>query len=75
MASGEIELQLMFRLSYINCQQKRYIIHPQKNRVQRRNVTKPDRNNEIVTSWSLGSKEVKAESKLIHLGLLRAEKS
>ena len=75
MSSSDGELQLMFSLAYINSQEKRYIIHPQKTTAQRRNVTKAVRSSETVKDWKLGSKEVKVDSKFTHLDLIRAEKS
>ena len=69
------ELQLMFSLAFINSQEKRYIIHPQKSTAQRRCVTSAVRKDEVIDSWQLGSKEVQVEPKLTHLGLLRAEKA
>ena len=75
MASSDYELQLMFNLAYINSQEKRFVIHPQKTTAQRRNVTKSVSRGETVEDWFLGSQRVKVEPKLTHLGLIRAEKS
>ena len=75
MSSSDTELQLMFSLAYINSQEKRYIIHPQKSTAQRRCVTNAVRKGEILDSWMLGSQRVQVEPKLTHLGLLRAEKA
>ena len=75
MASSDDELQLMFNLAYINSQEKRYVIHPQKTTAQRRNVSKADTRSEIVKGWFLGPQKVKVDSKLSHLGLTRTEKS
>ena len=47
MASSDDELQLMFNLAYINSQEKRYIIHPQKTTAQRRYVSRADTRSEI----------------------------
>ena len=52
-SSSETELQLMFSLAYINSQEKRYIIHPQKSTAQRRCVTNTVRKDEILDSWML----------------------
>ena len=75
MSSSDGELQLTFSSAYINSQEKRYIIHPQKTTAQRRNFTKAVRSTEIVNDWKLGSKEDKVDTKFTHLGLIRAEKS
>ncbi|MEW8545343.1 MAG: reverse transcriptase family protein, partial [Candidatus Thiodiazotropha sp.] len=75
MASSDGELQLMFSLAFINSQEKRYVIHPQKTTAQRHNASKAVRNNEYVGEWKLGTKEVNVDSKLTHLGLIRSEKS
>ena len=75
MASSDDGLQLMFNLAYINSQEKRYVIHPQKTTAQRRNVSKFDTQSEIVKDWFLGPQKVKVDSKLSHLGLTRTEKS
>ena len=75
MSSSDGELQLMFSLAYINSQEKRYVIHPQKTTAQRRNVNKAVRSSEIVKDWKLGSKEAKVDSKFTHRGLIRTEKS
>ena len=75
LSSSDTELQLMFSLAFINSQEKRYIIHPQKSTAQRRCVTSAVRKDEVIDSWQLGSKEVQVEPKLTHLGLLRAEKA
>ena len=75
MASSDDELQLMFNLAYINSQEKRYVIHPQKTTAQRRNVSKGDTRCEIVKDWFLGPQKVKVDSKLSNLGLTRTEKS
>ena len=65
----------MFSLAFINSQEKRYMIHPQKSTAQRRCVTSAVQKNEVIDSWQLGSKEVQVKPKLTHLGLLRAEKA
>ena len=65
----------MFNLAYINSQEKRYVIHPQKTTAQRRNVSKADNWSEIVKDWFLGPQKVKVDSKLSHLGLTRTQKS
>ena len=75
LSSSDTELQLMFSLAYINSQEKRYTIHPQKRTAQRRCVKSTVRKSEILDSWLLGSKKVQVEPKLTHLGLLRAEKA
>ena len=60
-------IQLMFNPGYINYQEKRYVIHPQKTTALRRNVPTIVREKETVNAWTLGSKEVKVEPKLTHL--------
>ena len=74
MASSDGELQLMFNQAYINSQEKRYVIHPQKKTAQSRNVSKADTRSEIVNDCFLCPRKVKVESKLSHLGLTRTEK-
>ena len=75
LSSIDTELQLMFSLAYINSQEKRYIIHPQKSTAQRRCVKSTVHKSEILDLWLLGTKKVQVEPKLTHLGLLRTEKA
>ncbi|MCG8097222.1 MAG: reverse transcriptase family protein [Candidatus Thiodiazotropha endolucinida] len=74
-SEDDVELQLMFNLSYIKSQEKRYHIHPQKTVIVRKNVTKDRLKEETVSEWTLGSTSVKVDSKTTHLGLSRTEKS
>lgn len=74
-SEDDVELQLMFNLSYIKSQEKRFHIHPQKTVIVRKNVTKSRRNHEVVSEWKLGSTCVNVHSQTTHLGLSRAEKS
>ena len=72
LSEDDEELQLMFNLSYIKSEEKRYHIHHQKSVVVRKNMTRAKLNQEVISEWKLGSTSVNVKS---HLGLIRSEKS
>ena len=55
LSEDDEELQLMFNLSYIKSEEKRYHIHPQKSVVVRKNMTRAKLNQEVISEWKLGS--------------------
>ena len=73
--SLNVELQLMFNLSYIKLQEKRYHIHPQKTVIVRKNVSKGKQKQEVISDLKLGSTSVNVSTQSAHLGLIRAEKA
>ena len=74
-SEDDVELQLMFNLSYIKSQEKRFHIHPQKTVIVRKNVSKAKQKQEVISDWKLGSTSVNVNSQSVHLGLIRAEKA
>ena len=74
LSEDDEESQLMFNLSYIKSEEKRYHIHPQKSVVVRKNMTRAKLNQEVISEWKLGSTSVIVKSETVHLGLIRAEK-
>ena len=74
LSEDDEELQLMFNLSYIKSEEKRYHIHPQKSVVVCKNITRAKLNQEVISEWKLGSTSVNVKSETVHLGLIRSEK-